>query len=160
MDDKLVTVLPALLVVVAGSPVMVWPAESVVTTAPVGGPEMVERVEVIPELPVKARIVVPAELVVCTAFFVLEVTVLPAELVPTIGAPLMPVLATPRRALMADSSETMLGWYWAGMALRKGGGVGAARAERTTLSGAPVTPLAAAALMIAAPTGVATLEGI
>jgi hypothetical protein len=61
---------------------------------------------------------------------------------------------------MADSRETMLAWYCDGIALRKGGGVGAARADTTKLSGAPETPLAAAALMMAAPMGVATLEGM
>ena len=87
------------------------PALSVVVTGPVAALETVERTEVTPEVPVRPTMVAPAESVVCTAFFVLEVTVLPAELVPTMGAPLMPVLATPLSALMADSSEMILGWY-------------------------------------------------
>ena len=78
-------------------------------------------------------------------------------MVPYTGAALIPVLATPRRALMADSSETMLGWYWLGMAVRNAGGVGAARAESTTLSAGP---LAEAAFTIANPIGVAALAGM
>ena len=62
--------------------------------------------------------VLPPELVVVTAFLVPVVTALPAELVPITGAPGMPVLATPRKALMADSSETTLGWYCEGTAVR------------------------------------------
>ena len=64
---KLVTVLPALSVVVAASPVMVEPAESVVVTAPLGtlaGAPTVERTEVTPELPVKPTMVAPVESVV------------------------------------------------------------------------------------------------
>ena len=76
---------------------------------------------------------------------------------PYTGAALIPVLATPRRALMADSSETMLGWYWLGMAVRNAGGVGAARAESTTLS---IGPLAEAAFKRADPIGVAALAGM
>ena len=126
---RLVSVLPAELVVVTARPVMVLPAESVVTTAPEGwlapelapelapsdGPEsvLVRLVKVLPaELvigPVTPTMVLPDASVVVTASLVPVVCTLPAESTEMTGAPGIPLLATPRRALMAASSETKLG---------------------------------------------------
>jgi hypothetical protein len=129
---RLVTVLPAALVVVTPRPVIVLPAASVVMTAPLGwlalagdpvAAEMVlvTLVRVLPAVsvtgPVTPTMVLPAVFVVVTASLVL-VIVLPAASVVTTGAPGMPVLATPRRALMAEPSEAKLGWYWEGTAVR------------------------------------------
>jgi hypothetical protein len=77
-----------------------------------------------------------------------------------IGAPAMPVEATPRRALIADSSDWMFGRYCEGMAARKAGGVEAARAELMMDWISPVTPAAEAALWTATPKGNAMDAGM
>ena len=89
-------------------------------------------------------------------------TVLPAELtvVLTIGAPGIPVLAAPRRLLMADSREATLPLYAEGTAERKAGGVAARSADWTMELMSPVTPAAEAALWIATPMGTAALVGM
>lgn len=59
--------------------------------------------------PVTPTMVLPAVSVVVTAFRVPVVTTPPVESTEITGAPGIPELATPRRALMADWSEAMFG---------------------------------------------------
>ena len=156
-EDVDVTVEPAESVVVKTAPLVVVtyvdPAEFVVVRTSTGA----ALVDVLVYVDPAESVVVITVAAAAAEPGIVLVYVLPAVSVTVVtrGAPEIPVLATPRKALMADSRDTKFDEYCVGRAVRKGGGVAAVRADSTMELMSPVTLAAEAALWTAMPKGTA-----